>query len=79
MKQIILAIILASSIFAADNNHTNKQIDKVMKQEEKYAKEQKFYQYDEYDFKASEVNQESVKKLKVMEPEYDFDMNSVYD
>jgi hypothetical protein len=50
-----------------------------MKQEEKYAKEQKFYQYDEYDFKASEVNQESVKKLKVMEPEYDFDMNSVYD
>ena len=79
MKQIILATILASSIFALDNNRTNKQIDEVMKQEEKYAKEQKFYQYDEYDFKASEVNQESVKKLKVMEPEYDFDMNSVYD
>ena len=54
------------------------QIKEQMKLEEKYAKEQRFYQGDEYDLKAVEINKKSLENIPVIEPEYDFDMTDVY-
>jgi hypothetical protein len=53
-------------------------IARQMKKEEKYAREQKFYQADQYDFKGAEVDPESLKKIKPIEPDYDFDITDVY-
>jgi predicted esterase YcpF (UPF0227 family) len=49
-----------------------------MKLEEKYAKEQKFYQGNNYDLKSKEINQKSLDNLPVIEPDYDFDITDVY-
>ena len=57
---------------------TEKQIKAQMEREKKYAKEQKFYQGDEYDFKAVEVNPDSLDHIPVIEPDYDFDITDVY-
>ncbi len=54
------------------------QVKEQMEREKKYAKEQKFYQGDEYDLKAVEVNQKSLESLPVIEPDYDFDITDVY-
>jgi 1-aminocyclopropane-1-carboxylate deaminase/D-cysteine desulfhydrase-like pyridoxal-dependent ACC family enzyme len=47
--------------------------------EKKYAKEQTFYNEENYDFRGAEVNPESVKSLKELQPQYDLDMDDVYD
>jgi len=57
---------------------TQKQIEEQMKLEEKYAKEQKFYQGDKYDLKSKEINEKSLDKLPAIEPDYDFDITDVY-
>jgi hypothetical protein len=49
-----------------------------MKREEKYAKEQKFYNEKNYDFKSAEVNPDSLKDLPELEVN-DMDMDDVYD
>jgi len=49
-----------------------------MERENKYAKEQKFYQGNEYDLKAVEVNPDSLDHIPVIEPDYDFDITDVY-
>ena len=49
-----------------------------MEREKKYAKEQTFYNSNNYDFKGAEVEEESLKNIKAIEVE-DFDMDSVYD
>ncbi len=82
--KIILNFIILCSIYtfaiAHENNNTEKAIKKAIEQEKKFAKEQKFYQGDEYNLKDSEVDPKSVSKLKAIEPEYDFDMDTgVYD
>lgn len=87
MKKILTFLILLSSLaFAvkdANNSHDKKRMDaqirKQMEDEKKFAKEQKFYQGDDYDLKGAEINEESLKKLPVIKPEYDFDMTHVYD
>jgi cell division protein FtsX len=66
-----------------ENNATKQKIieEKIkeqMKREEKYAKEQRFYQGDEYDLKAHEVDPNSLPDVPVIEPEYDFDITDVY-
>lgn len=58
---------------------TNKAIQKAIEQEKKFAKEQKFYKYGDYDFKSSEVNEDSLKNIPEIKPEDDFDMTHVYD
>jgi cell division protein FtsX len=55
-----------------------KQVKEQMAREAKYAKEQKFYQGDEYDLKAVEVNEKSLDNIPVIEPDYDFDITDVY-
>jgi len=54
------------------------QVKEQMEREEKYAKEQKFYQGDEYDLKAVEINKKSLDSIPVIEPDYDFDITDVY-
>ena len=60
-------------------SRVEKQIKKEMETEKKYAKEQTFYSEDNYDFKGAEVNKEAVESVPKLEPQYDFDMDSVYD
>ena len=84
MKKIFTLIIVLSSILvAANTNSKDEDIAKqhlkiAMEKEKKYAIEQTFYQADSYDLKGSEVNKESVKKVKELEVD-DLDMDSVYD
>jgi len=54
------------------------QVHEQMEREKKYAKEMKFYQGDEYDLKAVEVNQKSLDSIPIIEPDYDFDITDVY-
>ena len=54
------------------------QVKEQMEREKKYAKEQKFYQGDDYDLKAVEINPKSLDHVPVIEPDYDFDITDVY-
>jgi len=65
-------------INSTKEDELKKQVKEQMKREEKYAKEQVFYQGDDYDLSSSEVNLNSLDKLKSIEPDYDFDMDDVY-
>ncbi len=86
---MILAVcITAIPLYAAEHNATTehnktKEVDKTseavkkaMELEEKYAKEQRFYQGDEYDLKSKEIDPETLKKVPAIEPDYDFDMDT---
>ncbi|RLA78095.1 MAG: hypothetical protein DRG78_15925 [Epsilonproteobacteria bacterium] len=80
-------IIFNSLLMAADSAKSNKerkaraekQLKKEMENEKKYAKEQTFYSEKNYDFKGAEVNKDSLDSVPELEPQYDFDMDSVYD
>jgi hypothetical protein len=85
-KTILLALIFNTFLLAQNSDHIalkkkkllEEQIKKEMAKEKKYAKEQRFYQGENYDLKGSEVNQESLKHLKEIEVE-ELDMDDVYD
>ncbi len=83
MKKILIFImIISSTIIESTNNskddRTSKQIEIEMAKEQKYAKEQTFYNEANYDFKGSEVHPDTVKRLKEIEVD-ELDMDSVYD
>ena len=82
MKQIIIIFFITYSISYAKENKliVDKNIQNQIKKEQKYAKEQQFYQSKNYNLKDAEVNMESVKNLPDV-PDYnkDFDMDNVYD
>ncbi|MEA3522258.1 MAG: hypothetical protein U9R50_04735 [Campylobacterota bacterium] len=85
MKKILALALILTTLLSASENKNNKQsrIDKQLKiemeKEKKYAKEQTFYTQDNYDFKGSEVNPDSLDSVPLLEPQYDFEMDSVYD
>ncbi len=54
------------------------QVKAQIEREKKYAKEQKFYQGDEYDLKAHEVDPNALSDVPVIEPDDDFDITDVY-
>jgi len=56
-----------------------KQLKKQMEREVKFAKEQRFYQGDDYDLSYAEVDPNSLDGIPLIEPDYDFDMDDVYD
>jgi len=68
----------------SDSNKTRskqtleQQIEEQIKREKKYAEEMKFYQGDEYDLKAAEIDEKSLDRIPTIEPEDDFDMTDVY-
>jgi hypothetical protein len=91
---VMLMFISSSLILNADNNESlqveedsssekttraEKQLEKQMKREEKFAQEQKFYHGKNHDLSYAEVNEESIDSVPLIEPEYDFDMDDVYD
>ncbi len=85
MKLFLIAALLISSVLMATNGEqerkkrVEKQIKKEMETEKKYAKEQTFYSEKNYDFKGAEVNKDSLDSVPELEPQYEFDMDSVYD
>ncbi len=94
MSKILLSSILFFSILLcaetnvttpkSDNNITAKklreqqQVKEQMEREKKYAKEQRFYQGDEYDLSSSEVDQNNLADVPHLQPDYDFSMDDVY-
>lgn len=87
MKKVLLLIFLFNAIlFSSDVQHKSderkerikKQIEKEIATEKKYAKEQTFYQKDNYDLKGAEVNKDSIPSVKEIEVD-ELDMDSVYD
>ena len=88
MKIFLTFMIIFNSLLMASDSaksekerksRVEKQIKKEMENEKKYAKEQTFYSTENYDFKGAEVNKDSLDSVPELEPQYDFDMDSVYD
>lgn len=86
MKKILTFVFIMNSLlFAIDDDNSDKksrvekQIKQQMEKEKKYAKEQIFYTGEDYDLKEAEVNEDSLSSVPAIEPEDDFDMDSVYD
>ncbi|RRS30991.1 MAG: hypothetical protein P794_05080 [Epsilonproteobacteria bacterium (ex Lamellibrachia satsuma)] len=79
-KSLLLAIIVLSTLSASEKPDSNitpktriqKAVQKAMEKEKKYAKEQKFYNADEYDFKSVEVDPDTLKDIEPVEPDYDY-------
>jgi len=63
----------------AKADKVQKQLEEQIKREQKFAKEQRFYQGDEYDLSAHEVDLSTLDSIPLIEPDYDFDMDDVYD
>ncbi len=87
MKKILLPLFLGSfflTLHAQENNSTikaeirKKQVQEQIEREKKYAKEQVFYQGDDYNLSEAEVDKKSLSGISVMKPDYDFDMDNVY-
>ena len=90
MKKILLSFLLLLPLFAKDaapkahkeSNTTAKALQEAIKaqmeREQKYAKEQKFYQGKEYDLKEKQVDPKQLEQIPVIEPDYDFDITDVY-
>ena len=84
--KLVLALILMFNIILLAGTlsdkekkaRVDKQIEKEMQREKKYAKEKTFYQAHNYDFKGAEVNPDSLDSIQAIEVD-DFDMDSVYD
>jgi len=56
-----------------------KALQEQIEREKKYQKEQKFYMGDEYNLDEHKVDKKTLKHIEVIEPEYDFNMDDVYD
>ncbi len=87
MKKGLLLISLITTLLLAQNNNTKtsdlnntieKNIQKEIEKEKKYAKEQKFYMGKDYNLSEHQVDKESLKNVPVIEPEYDFDITDLY-
>ena len=70
---------LQNNLNTTQATKVEKQLQEQIKKEEKYAKEQTFYQGSDYNLSASEVDKSSLDNIELPEPDYDFDMNDVYD
>jgi len=82
MKFLFICILAFTSLFATGNTNNSiaqKELQKQIEKEKKYAKEQKFYQKKEYDLKSMEVNPDSLSSIPDTDDnEDDFDMDDVY-
>ena len=69
----LLVLILSPSLWAEEkqavvetnNSLLQTQLQKAMEQEKKFAKEQKFYDAESYDFQGAEVNKQSLSHIEV--------------
>lgn len=79
MGRLLLLAFLGTAIGIAaqkENNSTaskqaliQKALKKAMEKEKKYAKEQRFYGADEYDFKGAQIDPETLKDIAPIEPD----------
>ena len=60
------------------NDRVKKQVEDQMKREQKYAKEMVFYQGDDYNLSAHEIDPNALPDVPLLEPDYDFDITDVY-
>lgn len=60
------------------NSSINKNLQKAIELEKKYKKEQKFYQGEDYNLSEHKVDESTVEKVPLIEPEYDFDITDLY-
>lgn len=60
----------------AKKDKVDKQVQEQMKREQKYAKEQTFYQGSDFNLSAFEIDKDSISSVPELEPDYDFDMSS---
>ncbi|SFV69356.1 hypothetical protein MNB_SV-10-159 [hydrothermal vent metagenome] len=78
VKVLVLAALSVSIFAASDHNSSTKDtriqkaVQKEMENEKKYAKEQRFYNADEYDFKAKEIDPAALKDIKMIKPDYNY-------
>ncbi len=85
MKNILLFVLMISTLLVASSSEkierekrVKQQLKADMDKEAKYAREQTFYNQDNYNFKGAEVNRDSLDSVPEIEVD-DFDMDSVYD
>ena len=89
LKNSLLIALLVISLLAEtnstkikDNTDSNatisKNLQKIIAKEKKFKKEQKFYQGKDYNLSETAVDKSTVKKVPLIEPDYDFDMTDVY-
>ena len=78
VRALIISVIGVTLLAASDSNSSStkkeriqKAVQKEIEKEKKYAKEQRFYNADEYDFKAKEIDPETLKSIEAVEPDYD--------
>jgi len=92
-KELFLVLLLSFgfSVLSADNNKTissseqnatkraNAQLKVQQEREKKFAREQTFYKGKNHDLSYAEINQDSIDSVPLIEPDYDFNMDDVYD
>ena len=69
---------ITNSTMSKEKERIEKKVQEQMKREEKYAKEQAFYQGSDYNLSERQVDPKSLSSIPVIEPDYDFDMDDVY-
>ena len=88
-----LLVALVSSVLHAENNQSTAEIEnnttdqkqlakhvkEELKLEEHYSKTQAFEQGKDYNFSVHKVDPKDLDTIPVIEPEYDFNMDDVYD
>jgi hypothetical protein len=94
MKKVVVVVCLTIfsfiTLYAEDNKtakkvennatvQAEKQLQEQIEREKKFAKEQTFYKGQDYDLSYAEVDSSSLDNIHVAEPDYDFNMDDVYD
>ncbi len=70
---------ITSDLNSSKINKIEEQLKKQIEREKKFAKEQTFYQGEDYDLDYAKINQETIDSVPLLEPDYDFNMDDVYD
>lgn len=88
MKNVVIStLILGSLLVASSTNKSDtekkfraaKQLKIEMEKEKQHAQTGTFHQSSSYDFKGAQVNPDSLDSVPELQPQDDFDMDSVYD
>ncbi|NPA65449.1 MAG: hypothetical protein GXO11_01060 [Epsilonproteobacteria bacterium] len=78
MKLALFILFLSLVNIVNADDITDKNLQKQIELEKKYAKEQKFYQGKDYNLSEQEIDEETLKNVPDIKPDYDFDITDVY-
>jgi len=86
MKKALYLLLLPFALFAADDTavtvdkaQLEKHVQEQIKREENFARTQTFLQGDDYNLSEHQVDPNDLNSVKVDPPEYEFNMDDVYD